>query len=134
MQPVRIIALSGLALAILGLANGLVMLTLPSFWYAETPGVAETGPLNVHFIRDIGLAYLAASLAMWFGIRRKDALLLALSAIFSAGHAATHLIDHGVGHGAHGVAAIAGEFIGIYLPAAITLLLALIWINRPKEA
>lgn len=134
MQPLKIVMISGMALALLGLVNGVVMLTLPSLWYAETPGVPFTGPLNVHFVRDIGFAYIAASLALWFGIGRKDALLVFLAAVFHAGHAATHVIDHATGCGAEGAAAIAGEVVGIYAPAAVALFLSIVFLNRPKEA
>jgi hypothetical protein len=56
----------------IGLAvNGLAMLAVPASWYDAVPGVAETGPFNPHFVRDIGAAYLVAGLAvMWFAINR----------------------------------------------------------------
>ena len=47
-------------LGLIHLANGLWMLTAPEAWYAAVPGVAMTGPLNHHFIQDIGLAFLAS--------------------------------------------------------------------------
>lgn len=37
--------------------NGVFMLAQPASWYAAVPGVLETGPLNTHFVRDIGAAY-----------------------------------------------------------------------------
>jgi hypothetical protein len=52
-------------------ANGLAMLCLPAHWYAAVPGVADTGPFNPHFIRDIGLAYVvAATTLVWFALDR----------------------------------------------------------------
>src|SRR5215831_10035016 len=52
----------------LGLAaNGLAMLEVPANWYAMVPGVVDTGPFNVHFVRDIGIAYVVAGAALvWF--------------------------------------------------------------------
>src|SRR5262249_36111916 len=53
----------GLVASILGLglaANGLTMLAVPVNWYAMVPGVADTGPFNPHFVRDIGVAYVVA--------------------------------------------------------------------------
>ena len=43
------------------------MLARPEIWYYSIPGVTGTGPLNLHFIRDIGCAYLvaAAGLCGW---------------------------------------------------------------------
>jgi hypothetical protein len=40
--------------------NGVFMLAWPAVWYGLTPGVAETGPFNPHFARDVGGAYLVA--------------------------------------------------------------------------
>ena len=50
-----------LALAGLGnLANGLWMLADPVGWYREIPAaVPDFGPLNEHFVRDIGSAFAA---------------------------------------------------------------------------
>jgi len=48
-------------------ANGLAMLVVPANWYAMVPGVVDTGPFNVHFVRDIGIAYVVAGAALvWF--------------------------------------------------------------------
>jgi len=52
-------------------ANGLLMLAVPADWYATVPGVTDTGPFNPHFIRDIGVAYLIAGVALpWFAMNR----------------------------------------------------------------
>ena len=58
----RITVAIGLGLALA--ANGLLMLLDPAGWYALAPGVPETGPLNLHFVRDIGCAYILAGLAL----------------------------------------------------------------------
>src|SRR4051812_35554810 len=42
-------------------ANGLFMLSAPHTWYHAVPGVNDTGPLNLHFVRDVGCAYLVAA-------------------------------------------------------------------------
>jgi hypothetical protein len=49
-----------LILALLLAANGVAMFVDPPAWYAAVPGVANTGPLNHHFVRDLGVAYFAA--------------------------------------------------------------------------
>lgn len=39
-------------------------------WYHTIPGVALTGPLNVHFAKDVALAYLASGAALiWAGVK-----------------------------------------------------------------
>ena len=51
-------------LAVLNTANGLAMLFASSIWWANVPGVPETGPLNLHFVQDVGAAFLVAGLAL----------------------------------------------------------------------
>ena len=55
----------------LGLASNAVwMLAGPASWYVRVPGVTEAGPANMHFIRDIGCAYLVAGLGLlWLAAR-----------------------------------------------------------------
>ncbi|HLH11589.1 MAG TPA: hypothetical protein VKV77_06900 [Methylovirgula sp.] len=90
-----------LAAAILGLglaANGIVMLAVPSDWYASIPGVSGTGPFNAHFIRDIGAAYLVAGSALaWFALRGTARPAAQAAAGFLALHAAIHIWDAAAG-------------------------------------
>ena len=58
----RITVAIGLGLALA--ANGLLMLFDPAGWYAVAPGVPETGPLNPHFVRDIGCACILTGFAL----------------------------------------------------------------------
>lgn len=38
-------------------------------WYEFIPGVAQTGPMNFHFAKDVALAYLTSGAALiWAGI------------------------------------------------------------------
>ena len=39
------------ALGLFYLVNGAWMILAPNGWYAATPGVSATGPMNPHFIR-----------------------------------------------------------------------------------
>src|SRR5581483_2403752 len=44
-------------LGLLNVANGVWMLLAPASWYYRLPaGVPDTGPLNPHFVRDVGAA------------------------------------------------------------------------------
>lgn len=45
---------------------GLYMLLNPLGWYGFVDTVKATGPANVHFIRDIGLAYLGSGVVLGF--------------------------------------------------------------------
>ena len=52
--------------ALFALANGLFMLADPFGWYQAVGTVKATGPANPHFIRDIGIAYLASAVMIGF--------------------------------------------------------------------
>lgn len=106
-----------------GLAsNGLAMLLFPNSWYEHVPGVSLTGPLNTHFVRDIGCAYLAASAALaWGSLETRLALpMTALAALFLVLHAAVHLYELSVG--ICGWGSWLRAFPGVTLPALLTLL------------
>lgn len=85
-------------LVLLGLfhaANGLFMLADPDAWYAAVPGVTHSGPINHHFIRDIGLAFLASGIGLALGARRgarAGAFALA-GATFPTVHAVMHVVE-----------------------------------------
>lgn len=99
-------------LAIFHGTNGLVMLLAPGLWYASVPGVPETGPLNLHFVRDIGLGFLASAVALVLFARDAGGRVVAVpAAVFLGGHAGLHLAEiavHGtnLGNGLRDLAAI----------------------------
>jgi hypothetical protein len=105
-------------------ANGVLMLVDPAGWYALVPGVPETGPLNPHFVRDIGCAYLVTGLAL-AGLALGEAARAA--ALAGAGfltlHALVHVGDAIAGH-AHGDHVLL-ELATVFAPAVIALWLAL---------
>lgn len=77
-----------------GAANGAFMLAAPPLWYDSVPGLAHTGPFNPHFVMDIGVAYVVASLALiaraWRPVYWPAAIA---GAAFMLGHAAIHVAD-----------------------------------------
>lgn len=112
-------------------ANGAFMLAAPTVWYYSLDSVPLTGPLNVHFVRDIGCAYLAASFGTMCAAMRRDWLLPGgLTALaFVGGHALVHAVEAVAGQ-AQGLSAT--DLLGIYGPPA--LLLAIVLIGRPDQA
>ena len=122
-------AISAILAAVLAL-NGLVMLFAGLWWYGAVPGVPTTGPYNPHFVRDIGAAYLVvgASLAAYAARPAKAWPALAASAAFLTLHAAIHVFDAACG--SNPVHDAARDFGGVYLPAIVTLTLAL----RPQRS
>jgi hypothetical protein len=116
-------------LPVLLAANGLAMLIAPQPWYGAVPGVTETGPYNHHFISDIGAAYLAAAVGLaWWAARRGIGGAVA-AAVFLGVHMVVHILDALGGH--HPGNDVARDFVGVYLPALLTIWIA--WRGR-KEA
>lgn len=55
------------ALGVISVLNGMWMLVDPATWYSQIPAaVPDTGPLNNHFVHDIGVAFLLAGIGgLW---------------------------------------------------------------------
>lgn len=83
-------------LGAISIGNGLWMLLSASTWFSTMPVDAEdTGPLNPHFIHDVGLIYLLVGLgAFWCGHKPKNSFEVHLGiTLFMAGHAIIHIIE-----------------------------------------
>jgi hypothetical protein len=82
------------ALGIGSAANGVFMLAAPALWYDSVPGLPHTGPFNPHFVADIGVAYLVASLGLLARAWRPRYWPAAVAgAAFFLGHATIHVFD-----------------------------------------
>ena len=105
-------------------ANGLWMLFAPQPWYHAVPGVADTGPLNLHFVRDIGCAYLVAAAGLaWRAVEpTRGAGAALLGAAFLAMHAGVHIAETLLG--ICGWGALLRDVPGVVLPAFGALALA----------
>jgi len=119
-------------LAALFAANALAMLAAPAIWYGVVPGVPATGPFNAHFVRDIGAAYLVASLGLaWFSLSPLRAWpALVCAAVFLCAHAAIHLHDALL-------SPVCGQDLvrdlpGVFAPALIAAVLAVL--ARPRAS
>ena len=111
------------------MANGLVMLGVPADWYAWVPGVADTGPLNEHFVRDIGVAYLVAGASLvWFAIDAGGRPAAQAGAAFLALHALIHLWDAAAGR--EHVHQLFIDLPTVFLPPALALWIA--WAPRDR--
>jgi hypothetical protein len=122
-----------LAFGSLGVANAAWMLIAPGHWYQELPaGVPDTGPLNPHFVRDIGCAFLAVGAAqIWAAFDRRNRLpLVSVSALFLVLHALLHVHDtlRGLLDAGHWWM----DLPGVYLPAVV-LLVAVFACARPNR-
>ena len=111
-------------------ANAMAMLASPQWWYGAVPGVTGTGPFNLHFIRDIGMAYLVVAGGLgWFAWRPGQgwAALVAAAAFLSL-HSLVHVAD--------AIASpVCGQDLIRDLPVVFAPALAALWLAvrfRPK--
>jgi len=118
-----------IALALLGagsLVNGIWMLLDPPGWYVNLPAaVPDTGPLNEHFVRDIGSAFAVMGCALLMAAARTALRvpMLAAVSLFYVLHALVHVTDTVAGRLPASHWAI--DAPGVYVPAAI--MVALTW-------
>jgi len=114
----------GLGLAI----NGVMMLTAPDAWYIAIPGVAETGPFNAHFVRDVGAVYLAAGASLlWFAVRPAAWVAAKAGTAFLTLHALVHVWDIAAGR-EHAHQQLLTDLAAVFLPSVLA-----IWIVWPRR-
>ena len=122
-------------LALFLVGNGGYMLANPGDWYLAVDGVADTGPFNPHFVRDIGFIYLLTGIALVAGIYLPDQRpgLWTTAAAWHLAHAGFHVWEVVVG--ICGPEALARDFLGVSLPSLLMLAIALAaWRARPALA
>jgi hypothetical protein len=108
------------------LLDGLIMLAAPMAWYMAVPGVSASGPLNHHFIADIGLIFVASGAGLILGAR--VGARAAVWAMAGAAWPALHALLHIWGWFARGFPAtgslIASEVFGVVGVGALGVALA----------
>ncbi|MEN8185141.1 MAG: DUF6790 family protein [Myxococcota bacterium] len=118
------------ALGVPSIVNGLWMLADSQGWFARV--ASDVSPMNVHFVRDVGAAYLASGVGLcWAAWRPAWRLpLVAVAAIFHGLHALGHVRETASGD----LAAFhwLEDLPGIYLPTL--LMLALVFVFHRKGA
>lgn len=109
-------------------ANALWILASPQAWYLTVPGVAETGPANGHFIRDISCAYLVVALSLlWLACWPKQAWPAALAGeSFLMLRALVHAWDFLAGR--ETVHPVGADLPGVFLPAILV-----VWLGWPRR-
>ena len=105
-------------LGLLNLGNGVWMLVAPESWYLHLPAaVPDTGPLNLHFVRDLGAAFSTIGAAFCVAApRARQARGVVLAATMFYGlHALIHITDllSGRLHHEHWLI----DLPGVFLPA-----------------
>lgn len=115
------------ALGLGNIANAAWMLAAPGGWFTGLPAaVPDFGPLNEHFVRDIGSGFLAQGVALLWAafVPRWRVPLIAPVALFVFMHALAHVYD--TTRGLVGPEHWAIDLPGVYVPALI--MVALLWI------
>lgn len=110
--------------ALSNLANGAWMLADPVHWYETLPAaVPDFGPLNEHFIRDIGCAFflLGAALAVAAFVPAWRLPACAATAAFFSMHALVHVLD--TMRGLVGPDHWAIDLPGVYVPAVVLIIM-----------
>ena len=121
----KLVEVTAIALGAMLLVNGLYMLLASESWYWAIPGVSMRGEFNIHFVRDIGIIYSLCGGGLIYGAVRplaRPGMWLFASA-WLCGHALFHLWE--VASGTVGVASLVEDFMGVTLPAAITVVLVI---------
>lgn len=105
--------------AVLAAANAAWMLLVPESWFNTVPGVVDTGPFNIHLVRDLGIVFGVTSVGfLWSSqnLSRCYPVHLGIT-LFYVGHALLHVADMSTGRlpAEHWMM----DFPGVFLPALI---------------
>jgi hypothetical protein len=115
------------------LGNGLWMLAAPAHWYTTLPAaVPDFGPLNEHFVRDIGSAFTMLGVALVWGAFRSAVRVpvLVLVTLFDGLHALVHVFD--TSRGLVGREHWAIDFPAVYLPTVVLVVLTIVLARRTE--
>ena len=118
-------------LAAVTLINGVAMFFFPLTWFFRlVPGVAETGPYNMHLVMDGGTFYLGVGLGLIAAAidAIRNAIAVVVAAVASTTHALLHLWSHAERLLTWNAATT--EVSGIYIPTLVLLALA-VCLYRP---
>ncbi|BBN81493.1 hypothetical protein PA25_14780 [Pseudoalteromonas sp. A25] len=116
-----VVAITAAIMGVLSLANGIFMVISPEPWYWAVPGVAERGPFNQHFIRDLGFIYGLIGSSYLCGLLyiSQRVALWCLSSAWLVCHAIFHIWEIWVG--ICGPEFFLIDFGGVTLPALVSV-------------
>jgi len=120
-----------LLIALLDILHGLWMLVAPKHWYYNLPaGVPEYGPLNVHFIRDIGCTFFLLGIGLVFAsfYLSYRLPLFTMNTGFYLLHMFVHI--HEVVSGRIRLSMFWVDLPGVYIPAIVVFILNIFMITK----
>ena len=101
----------------------------PQHWYNSSPGVAMMGPFNLHFIRDVAIAFFVSGSALGYGAWKSDKTAAIFGAAWPCFHALFHIwIWTQRGFAIDQIALV--NLLGIQAPAWIALWAALRLVDK----
>lgn len=122
-----------LIIASVNILNGLWMIITPENWYHNLPaGVPEYGPLNVHFIRDLGCVFTLLGIGLisaGFDLSLRLPLFT-MNTLFYLAHMLVHV--HEVISGRVRMGMFWVDLPGVYFPAIIALILNIFLIRTTQ--
>ena len=116
--------------ATINILNGLWMLIGPTHWYYNLPaGVPEYGPLNLHFIRDIGCTFFALGVGLVFAAFYPSCRLplFSMNSAFYLLHMLVHV--HEMVSGRVRLSMFWMDLPAVYVPAIVVCILNLFMIK-----
>lgn len=78
-------------LGVLWILTGILIFADPMSFYEIVPGLKLMGPFNMHFIRDVGLAFVASGGALAWGAYVSAQLLVYAGSAWPSLHALFHI-------------------------------------------
>ncbi len=120
-------------LAAFHLLNAGRMIFDPAGWYASVPGITHTGPLNTHFVPDIGFAFLVAAVGLGFwAARPRVAAWAVMGALWPALHGFFHIL--GFAHHLPEGLPLVTESLGVILPGLLGIAIACAALRQERSA
>jgi hypothetical protein len=121
-----------LVIGLIDIFSAAWMLIAPAHWYYNLPGgVPQTGPLNIHFIRDIGCIFLLLGCGLLVGsffLIEFRLPLFTMNTVFYILHMFVHI--HEIVSGRLRMGIFWTDLPGIYVPALLTLGLNIVFIRK----
>ena len=105
------------------LLTGPVAFLAPTYFYDAVPGLKLMGPFNLHFIRDVGLAFFASGGAILYGALNDNRAVAIAGAAWPFLHALFH-VQIQIGRGLPFDTIMLFDLFAVILPAFLIMGLA----------